>query len=101
MGLCGSLYNSHTLDRSEISTLRRFYESGHLKLLSIYFKRILTHDSDILNAFSGIIRAHSRVLGKFHWGLPLNLFASALLATYLTPHYLTRQPGFPSWSWLG
>lgn len=76
----------------------------------MYIARTLSFDRDALNAFSGILARLSGNLGKFHWGLPLRLFARALLYSLpinqiygmrTKPDPLMRRPDFPSWSWLG
>lgn len=85
-----------------IATRRLQYKVVFLALLQPYMRRVLSYDTDALSAYSGIVKAQSRILGPFHWGLPLALFARALLL--MTPGGTTiwsRRPGFPSWSWLG
>ncbi|KAI9728595.1 MAG: hypothetical protein M1834_007623 [Cirrosporium novae-zelandiae] len=70
-------------------------------LLDGYLHRDLTYESDILNAFQGILNALTPLFeGGFFWGLPTCLFDAALL--WRTSHSLkSRRPNFPSWSWLG
>lgn len=121
--LCGALHRKLvTMAPTTISSAVREYNTVYLPLRNAYLKRVLTYDSDKLNAFSGIISA----LGNAHWGLPLHLFTRALLlplevfhpAQYIpscpSSHHLPRQdktvegvgllrrlPYFPSWSWVG
>ena len=72
-------------------------------LLTGYFGRDMTYKSDLINAFSGIMRLferHSRI--QQYFGLPFvaqhKSFVDSLLWTAQFP---TRQPEFPSWSWTG
>jgi hypothetical protein len=99
--ICGFL---HKLPRKgkTLAELVEQYEENHLQLLSFYIGRSLTYDIDVLNAFSGIINAQSASLGHFEWGLPMHLFARALLLS-VAPESgpLSRRSGFPSWSWIG
>jgi len=78
------------------------YESVYLVLLRPYMGRVLTYDSDISKAYSGIIHAQSRILGDFHMAMPVALFGRALLlrARHMSGLW-SRRAGFPSWSWLG
>ncbi|KAH7067102.1 heterokaryon incompatibility protein-domain-containing protein [Paraphoma chrysanthemicola] len=75
------------------------YWGIYLKLLSAYIGRELSFESDILNAFGGILSAQESVLGKFYWGLPLCLFVRSLLLNLRLAHDF--RTGFPSWSWAG
>ncbi|KAH7079381.1 hypothetical protein BKA63DRAFT_376843, partial [Paraphoma chrysanthemicola] len=75
------------------------YREIHLELLEVYLKRVLSFESDILNAFSGILSAQESVLGEFYWGLPLSLFVRSLLHRLRYAHDF--RIGFPSWSWTG
>jgi hypothetical protein len=78
------------------------YRDSYLLLLDAYLGRILTYETDILNAFLGIIHAQSRTLGNFRLGMPLALFGRALLLSVRYRHGpCSRRPGFPSWSWIG
>ncbi|CAN9174923.1 unnamed protein product [Alternaria alternata] len=78
------------------------YEQNYLQLLSFYIGRSLTYDTDVLNAFSGIINAQSASLGHFESGMPLRLFARALFwSVYPESGPLSRRSGFSSWSWIG
>jgi hypothetical protein len=91
-----------TNNTSPMSDVLLRYNYGFLPLLDSYLKRVLTYESDILNAFSGIINAEARTLGPFHWGLPKKLFARALVSGIDDRgRSFTRRSDFPSWSWLG
>jgi hypothetical protein len=68
-------------------------------LLHDYMRRNLTHDSDILAAFSGILNSLENRLGLSVFGLPERIFDVSLL-WYGDPHAARRQQ-FPSWSWCG
>jgi hypothetical protein len=87
------------------------YHGLFLRALNDYLTRNLTRDTDIGDAFLGITGMFKDLLGVFHWGLPIKVFARALLWTRKDPCYLKngeqdqyklkRRPEFPSWSWLG
>jgi hypothetical protein len=104
MQLCGLLHTLKTDQRSQTTSASiGHYNSVYLTLLDFYAGRVLTYDTDVLDAFSGVINAQLRMLGQFYWGLPRGLFARALLQSRtLGPgDTMSRRPGFPSWSWLG
>lgn len=70
-------------------------------MLLYYSQRILTYQSDALNAMAGIIRRLShRMKCRFLEGLPTAAFDLFLL---FKSHrsILRRREGFPSYSWLG
>ncbi|KAH7071936.1 heterokaryon incompatibility protein-domain-containing protein [Paraphoma chrysanthemicola] len=81
--------------------------------LQEYLGRTLTHSTDILNAFMGILR-QAWLLRKptYHfWGLPF-LPAFSLESSFLDAMFwlsinrfgselLSRRDGFPSWNWTG
>jgi hypothetical protein len=84
----------------------------YLEMLQSYLRRNLTYESDVINAFSGIMKAEERNLGQFRWGLPSKIFARALLLEFGTSrtymhsevrdHQKTLedvQIDYPSWSW--
>jgi hypothetical protein len=99
--ICGFLHKMLTKD-TILTKLIEQYEQSYSQLLSFYIGRSLTYDTDVLNAFSGIINAQSVSLGHFESGMPLRLFARALFwAVYPESGPLSRQSGFPSWSWVG
>ncbi|KAH7084223.1 heterokaryon incompatibility protein-domain-containing protein [Paraphoma chrysanthemicola] len=81
--------------------------------LEEYFGRTLTHSTDILNAFMGILRQAwlLRVPTYHFWGLPF-LPASSLESSLLEALFwlsydgsgsqlLSRRNGLPSWTWAG
>jgi hypothetical protein len=99
--ICGFL---HKLPRKNTTLLELIeqYEENYLQLLSFYIGRSLTYNTDVLNAFSGIINAQSDSLGYFIAGLPHRLFARALFLSVESEYGpLSRRSGFPSWSWIG
>lgn len=99
--ICGFLHKLSSKDSTLVGAIEQ-YEENYLQLLSFYIGRSLTYDTDVLNAFSGIINAQSVSLGRFESGLPLRFFARALFLS-VAPDYgpLSRRSGFPSWSWIG
>lgn len=70
-------------------------------LLVFYLHRNMKFDSDALPAFSGVLKALSKTLGPFHFGLPKRYFSLSLL--WNDPHrsVFKRRADFPSWSWAG
>lgn len=96
---------------------RRFFE-GYDNVVGQYWRRNLTDDSDIMDAFSAIGAALEVHLGtRISAGLPENVFHHALLWNVRTPMWGDRAwmyPGssrlsmksaggdlIPSWSWMG
>jgi hypothetical protein len=71
-----------------------------MEYVQAFSKRQLTYDSDVLNAFAGIIDFMSRdVSFQTHFGLPLVTLDLDVL--WQPSHFLQRRRGFPSWSWTG
>ncbi|KDR68569.1 hypothetical protein GALMADRAFT_256831 [Galerina marginata CBS 339.88] len=91
--------------------------------LSEYLKRKLSYQSDILNAFLGILKAYQQRESFFHiCGVPIWVsnsrethggvrlvsntdatmaFNASLRWTTFSLYTITRREGFPSWSWTG
>jgi hypothetical protein len=72
------------------------------ELVKNYVQRDLSFESDIINAFQGIMEA---ILGEFMWGIPLSDFGRCLM-WQLGPSGVgqaQKQCGLhiPSWSWFG
>ncbi|KAL0939225.1 uncharacterized protein CTRU02_205835 [Colletotrichum truncatum] len=64
-----------------------------------YLDRDLTFDGDILSAFAGITNeAENRQLPTC-WGLTKKHIGMDIL--WMPCKWVTRRPGFPSWSWAG
>lgn len=71
----------------------------YTKYVTTYLDRNLTHDSDILDAFAGIINvARDGGLPTLH-GLLQQYFGPDMLWKH--SRWASRRPGFPSWSWAG
>ena len=73
-------------------------------LVRRYKKRILTHPSDILNAFTGLMSDFSLKIGTgFCYGLPKKYIYFGLMWKTVTVNNSEkkRRDGFPSWSWAG
>ncbi|KAI3330243.1 heterokaryon incompatibility protein-domain-containing protein [Ustulina deusta] len=64
-----------------------------------YLDRDLTFDGDILSAFAGITNEAEHKQLPISWGLTEKHIGIDLL--WLPCKWLTRRPGFPSWSWAG
>ncbi|OCK76480.1 hypothetical protein K432DRAFT_281197, partial [Lepidopterella palustris CBS 459.81] len=72
-------------------------EFSYAVLVSYYARRELSHQSDALAAFAGILRVLQPALGPALSGLPIGLFDWALLfLAYGQPRH-----GFPSYTWAG
>ena len=70
-------------------------------LMQGYAKRHLSHQSDALAAFTGVLGSLSTRLGdRFIWGLPESLFDAAMLWRSHNHFPDRRRPEFPSWSWV-
>jgi hypothetical protein len=79
---------------------------SYRELLNYYIRRDLTYDNDMVDAFTGVMNAHSSVSGPFYWGLPQRTFARGLIQQRVSGSYslksqMCRRPDFPSWSLLG
>lgn len=88
-----------------------------LQNIAAFTERKLTHESDILNAFTGILKVYARADPPVYsyWGVPIlpSTFRRPGEPPYtLTQGFLSglcwqsmrpgrRRPGFPSWSWVG
>ena len=88
--------------------IRRYFQDQPYQCVSMtYFRsvenytgRTLTYQSDILNAFAGILAIQEREFSsKSFQGLPTAIFDMALL--WQPFRKLQRRKGFPSWSWTG
>jgi hypothetical protein len=72
-----------------------------------YTRQSLTYQADVLTAFLGILQhLQIKLLCQFIHGLPEGEFDAALLWSPVGPSIRrcdpeTKQPLFPSWSWLG
>jgi hypothetical protein len=65
--------------------------------LEQFLQRDISHNSDNLNAFTGIIRLFEPDIGRCWFGMPLRAFAYFSLFTVTQPRGWV--PGFPTWSW--
>lgn len=83
-------------ERSDLGNLL-----DYMDLLQEYTTRRLTHDTDILAAFSGILAYFAPQLGPNIMGLPERVIDSALLWKWPQHELVPRRSGFPSWSWCG
>jgi hypothetical protein len=88
------------------------WKNSVYELITSYTQRNLTYDSDILNAFDGVLEefGHQNPPIRSHWGVPLprdeSGYFNAMLIGLCWSHYVQsggsyRRPGFPSWSWAG
>lgn len=69
-----------------------------------YSVRMLTNPEDVLNAFTGLMSAWSRLQNwTFFEGLPLQALRGALcwapVTTYKSRHHDLHYPSLPTWSW--
>jgi hypothetical protein len=104
--LCGHLHKLQADESStSIAASIASYRS-YMELLDHYVQRVLTYDDDVVDAFTGVMNAHSGVSGPFYWGLPQRTFARGLIQGRRSGYYsfqgqICRRPDFPSWSLLG
>lgn len=78
---------------------------AYCQAVAEYTRRKLTYQSDLLNAFQGIIQSFGSKLDGhpnfFHYGLPTSSF-DQMFCWDTDSHYPhRRRPDWPSWSWLG
>jgi hypothetical protein len=76
--------------------------STYAKLAEVYSKKVLTYDSDALNAITAILtklQESGFYPAGFHWGLPLDRFEDGIKWNCVSKR--KRRDGIPSWSWLG
>ncbi|RSL78658.1 hypothetical protein CEP52_017612 [Fusarium oligoseptatum] len=79
--------------------IRREDIGGHLME---YSKRDLSHQSDALKAFLGILSYFKTKNSWHHFlGNPIHAKESHLINAWYHPEPATRRPEFPSWSWTG
>ena len=72
----------------------------YTRAIEEYTHREISYESDVLNAFAGLLHIFSRFFGcKTLLGLPEGLLDVALL--WKPTRQLQRRIGFPSWSWAG
>jgi hypothetical protein len=97
------LCTTHLHTMEEMPSLKSYFgtHSYYFKLVQAFSKRLLTYDSDRLDALTGILTAFGRRDGStFFWGLPEDIFD---LALSWMPRNCTRAKNrpskFPSWSW--
>ncbi|GKZ23752.1 hypothetical protein AbraIFM66951_000594 [Aspergillus brasiliensis] len=76
-------------------------DQSYIMQLTAFTQRDLTFESDILRAFSGILRAYWG--NEHYYGIPYSLFGARLLWQSMDGKYQRRTPNagdmFPSWSW--
>jgi hypothetical protein len=88
-------------DRYSFELLRWPDLHQYSRLVSSYNNRLLTYQSDALQAFSAIINVLSRSFpGGLFYGIPELYFDFGLLWRSNTPSR-RRSDEFPSWSWVG
>ncbi|RMI97177.1 hypothetical protein CDV36_016259 [Fusarium kuroshium] len=79
--------------------IRRQDIGGHIME---YSKRQLSHESDSLNAFMGILSFFKTKHSWCHFqGNPIHPEKRHLINAWYHPMPATRRPEFPSWSWTG
>ncbi|KAG8527392.1 uncharacterized protein KY384_007544 [Bacidia gigantensis] len=111
-GLRHSLYSGpssirsvHSWMQESITEKEKIHQNFHRQytyLASEYNSRRLSLDSDIMNAFKGVLETISDKSGiRFFWGLPCSLFEQNLLwSTYDRGEERRKVEGIPTWSWL-
>lgn len=91
-------YDGGQRNAETIRWLRYFDIYG--RILTMYTKRVLSFESDTLNALQGLSGAITRLNGaRFHFGLPWTCFDLALLWINLGTGKKRESHPCPSWSW--
>jgi hypothetical protein len=74
-----------------------------LKHMREFSRRHLSHDSDSLNAFLGILHSFetNRILIRHIWGVPFGLDKPWIMLNWFHERPAVRREGLPSWSWVG
>ncbi|KAI1104679.1 HET-domain-containing protein [Jackrogersella minutella] len=82
---------------------RNFADSTFCGLVEMYTDRKMTHDSDSLNAFQGMLSFLEKTMVPqgFVWGLPLKEFPQSIRWYHPRAVKPRRRPDFPSWSYAG
>jgi hypothetical protein len=71
----------------------------YVKLVSLYTRRKLGFESDIIKAFTGVVNVLEKEMhSPFLLGLPVLMFDLFMM---WNSGKNDRSPGFPSWSWAG
>lgn len=96
------IFSERKYDRDQ--SLRTFRSWDYYDCVMEYTTRVLTHSTDILNAFAGVINMLEPSIGKrCEYGLPLEMFDQAILWRPVNgdtePRHSTVPGEFPSWSW--
>lgn len=100
-GMSPSKSSQRKSDRYSFELLRWPDLHQYSKLVGSYNNRLLTYQSDALQAFSAIINMLSRSFqGGFYHCIPELFFDFGLLWRPNTP-LRRRSDTFPSWSWVG
>ncbi|KAL5375893.1 hypothetical protein DPSP01_010888 [Paraphaeosphaeria sporulosa] len=78
---------------------------SYVSAVEFYSKRHLTNLSDKQNAFQGIFKRYQGVVddspSAFSFGLPISAFDQTFCWRSRKYRLQSRNPAFPSWSWLG
>jgi hypothetical protein len=104
--LCGRLHKPQGYEGSTGVVASVWNYDSYVWLLNYYIERNLTYDSDVVDAFTGVMNAHSSESGPFYWGLPQRTFARGLIqqrarGSSNLKSQICRRTDFPSWSLLG
>ena len=87
------------LDLGTAKDMRRVSIGRFEKLVAAYTERKLSHATDAMNAFVGVLDVYKELVPCF-WGTPIPTFASSL-CWYTSSSVRTRPTKLlPSWSWL-
>ena len=99
----GSQWRDGTLETTrhgEVRVVRSATFGEYVKMVTQYTYREMSYQSDVLNAFAGLLHIFSLCFKcSILFGLPECLLDVALLWRPTSP--LQRRAGFPSWSWAG
>lgn len=79
----------------------RHYPSNFSRMLGQYVRRDRRLDSDVLDAFAGILTREDKNIGGNLWGNPKKQFGAALQWVTNLSCPSTERLGFPTWAWTG
>lgn len=80
---------------------REHFGRNFWSLVKAYSKRQLSFESDVIRAFTGILKSIEPDFGYSVWAIPSKEFVRGLTWAHSLHKMDLRRPGFPSWSWTG
>jgi hypothetical protein len=78
---------------------RESFGRNFWSLVQAYSRRQMSFESDVVRAFTGILKSIETDFGRSVWGIPSKEFVRGLTWAHTTHRLNLRREGFPSWSW--